>query len=181
MPAARTTRRTAATFSSALPQPAGRCLRAQAWRKRAPSLSFEARVSTGFFRQTARSIDATNGLAVVGGIRRHVDEMCVAFVSRRDRLGQQAKAADEMEGRLSSFHSMLASSIQKLGSRRRPQCVIRSRSRSCSPKSNELIVPSSLTWRTSSSCRKFGRSERRQTGSPDSESPSTSPRRLAHG
>ena len=64
------------------------------------SLSFEARVSTGLFGQAARPIDAADGLALGGGIGRHIDEMRVAFVSRQHGTGQHAKAANDMERRL---------------------------------------------------------------------------------
>ena len=55
-------------------------------------------------------------------------------------LASRRRRPTTWNGACSSFHSTLASSIQKLGSRRRPQCVIRSVSRSWSPISNELIV-----------------------------------------
>ena len=67
------------------------------------SLSFQARVSTGLFGHAPRPIDAANRLAVLCGVGRHIDEVCVAFFSRQDRLGQQAKAANDMEWRLIFF------------------------------------------------------------------------------
>src|SRR5580693_3639461 len=66
------------------------------------------------------------------------------------------------KGASTSFHSILAFSIQKLASWRLPQYVIRSGSRSWTLKSKLLILLSSLRCRISSSCRPFGLLLRRE-------------------
>src|SRR6202158_281408 len=105
--------------------------------------------------QRARLILPTE---VLSGVEFPVTSKYTASLSSGEscEFGTRVSFATAWKGACASFHSTLAFSIQKSASRRLPQYVILSVSRSCTATLNPLIFSSSFRCRINSSCSPFG-------------------------